>query len=154
MLNASNIKKPKDILIELKSDIETIVKNLMIQKGVNKNSNIIDSIEFIDTENGISMLANDYYQYLSTGRKPKARKVPIEDLITWIKKYNIGSGNLNQIAFKIQRSIFLNGIKGKNYIDIINNSVADYSSEELAEILSNIIADQLVEAFKPLTKNN
>lgn len=141
-----------DILKQLISDLTLLTKRTMIENGVEEKSDLIKSIEFIPSSSGLQLLANDYYQYVSTGRKPKARKVPIEDLIEWVKKYSIGSGNVNQTAWAIQQSIYKRGIIGKGYENPVEEGVADMSSEQLAEVLSEVIADEMVIAFDPLTK--
>ncbi len=142
------IKPSKDLLLDFKNDLELIVQRIMVQKGIKENSNILDSIEFIKSDNGISMLANDYYLYVSEGRKPQARKIPIQDLIDWVKRYKIGSGDVNKTAYAIQQSIYINGIRGKKFIDLVANSVGDYSAEQLSELLSELIAEQFGEAFE------
>ncbi len=144
--------KPVELLQEFIVDLDLLAQQILIQSGVDKNSNLVNSIEFKSKANGLEMLAADYYLFVSTGRKPRARKVPINDLITWIKSKGIASSNVNNIAWAIQTSIFKNGIKGKNYITRLEDTVADSSSELLATALSEAIADDLVEAFEPLTK--
>lgn len=140
----------KDILANMVSDLTLLAQRTMIENGVESNSDLVKSVEFIPSTSGLQLLANDYYEYVSTGRKPKARKVPIEDLIAWVKKYGIGN---NSTAWAIQQSIYINGIKGKAFADPIENTVADMSSEQLAELLSEVIADEMVVAFNPLTKS-
>lgn len=147
------MQQTKDILANMVSDLTLLTRRTMIENGVESDSDLVKSVEFIPSDSGLQLLANDYYEYVSTGRKPKARKVPIEDLIPWIKKYNIGSGNINSLAWAIQKGIYENGIKGKNYADPVENTVADMSSEQLAEVLSEVIADEMVDALSPLTKN-
>lgn len=124
----------------------------MIENGVESNSDLVKSVEFIQTNSGLQLLANDYYQYVSTGRRPRARKVPIEDLIPWIKKYNVGSGNINSIAWAIQQSIYKKGLKGKSFSDPVEQNVADLSADMLADELATVIADEMVAAFDPITK--
>lgn len=142
----------KILFEQFKADLNALVAKILIENGIEKNADLISSIDFIPNDSGMSMLANDYYQYVSTGRKPKARKVPIDDLIAWVKKYKIGSGNVNNTAWAIQQSIYRNGIKGKNYLEKVDESVADLSSEKLAEFLSVVIADDMVAVFDPLIK--
>lgn len=144
--------KPNEILSQLIDDLVLLTQRTMIENGVEANSDLVKTIEFIPSNSGLQLVANDYYEYVSTGRRPKARKVPIEDLIPWIKKYGIGSGDINALAWRIQQGIYKNGIKGKSYTSPVAENVAELSSEELAEVLSNVIVDEMVEAFEPLTK--
>lgn len=138
----------KDILNQLTVDLQLLATRTMIQSGVEQNSDLVKSVQFIPSSSGLQLLANDYYTYVSTGRRPRARYVPIEDLIAWVKKYKIGSGNVNGIAWAIRQAIFKNGIRGKNYSTTVEENIADLSSEELAETLSEMIADEMVAAFE------
>lgn len=142
----------KNILPQFIEDMVLLTRRTMIENGVEEQSDLIKSVEYIPTNSGMQLLANDYYEYVSTGRRPKARKVPIEDLIVWIKKYGIAAGDINSIAWAIQKSIYENGIKGKSFINPVENTVADFSSEKLAEALSEVIADEMVMAFEPISK--
>lgn len=142
----------KNILPQFIDDMVLLTRRIMIENGVEANSDLIKSVEYIPTSSGMQLLANDYYEYVSTGRRPKARKVPIEDLIVWIKKYGIAAGDINGIAWAIQKSIYENGIKGKSFINPVEDTVADFSSEKLADALSEMIADEMVAAFDPITK--
>jgi hypothetical protein len=146
------MKKPVDIFKQFEKDLVVLVQQTMIEQGVPKKSDLVKSVEFVSEDNGLRMYAFDYYEWLSTGRKPRARKIPIEALISWIKKYRIASGrSVNSVAWAIQQSIYRNGIKGRAFATPVENLVADFSSEEFAEILSEVIADEMVLAFEPLT---
>lgn len=76
----------------------------------------------------LTILMADYGVYLDRGRRPGARKVPLEALIRWIKEKRIGVGrtsrgrftartvSVNQLAYIIRESIYRKGIRGRNYI--------------------------------------
>lgn len=74
---------------------------------------------------GLKLSYNDYAEYLDRGRRPGAKKVPIQALIKFIKIRNLQSKikgrkgrftNINQIAFMIQNSIYRKGIKGRKFL--------------------------------------
>lgn len=146
------MKTTKELMKDLITDLTLLAQRTMIENGLEANSDLVKSVAFIEKDNGLQLVANDYYTYVSTGRRPKARKVPVEDLIIWIKSKGIGAGNINGLAFAIQQSIYKNGIRGKGFENPVENNVADMASEELAEVLSEVIADEMVMAFQPLTK--
>lgn len=138
---------------DFKKKLEAVVARVLIENGVKQNSDIIKSIEFTEenSRDSMYMYVNDYYQHISKGRKPRAKKIPIHALITWIKKNNItprGRTSVNQLAFLIQRSIYLNGLKGKNFINIVEKSVTDIVEIEVADYLADFVTDSLHTAFK------
>lgn len=129
------------------SDLIAAVKAILLANGVKKESNLIKSIDVTPNQDGLTLLALDYYTYLSTGRRPKANKVPIESLIAWIKQYNVGGGNVNSLAFAIQQSIYKRGIKGKGYSESVTNNITELTADQLAKALAQIIADDMAIAF-------
>jgi len=108
---------------------------------------LIKSIEWQYKNEMFVLIANDYFEYVSTGRRPRARKVPVEDIIKWMKKKGIAprGGNYNQAAFAIVDSIYKNGIKAKNYINPVIEVTTELTSNELATELSEAIATQIAE---------
>lgn len=145
----------KTILNAIKDDVLDAAKAVMINKGVPKRSDLIKSMDFEVRDNNLVLVANDYYLWLSTGRKRGARKVPIAALLSWIKDYRIKgrsrtSGRFitnNQLAFAIQTSIYKNGIKGRKYADKVDEITTEILAEQLAEQLSIGIADGIANAF-------
>jgi len=116
-------------------------------KGL-KGSDLVKSIEweYNKKDGAFTLLALDYYQYVSSGRRARARKVPIEDLLKWIKDKGIptfGKGAVGT-AYAIQQSIYKRGIKAKSYEDPVIETAQDLTSETMAEDLSNYIVDDLV----------
>lgn len=103
----------------------------------------------------MSIAALDYLQWLDTGRRPGAKKIPIAALLLFIKQRGIGqvrgkggrfgarTDSANSLAFAIQTAIFKNGIKGRHVIapafalgqeltDIyLNNQLLDGMTREL-----------------------
>ena len=131
-------------------ELTKAVKIVMVKRGIETNSNLIKSVDWEWKNNAFVMLANDYFTYASEGRRPRARKVPIDDLLPWIKKYRIRprkGQTINELAFAIQTSIYKNGIKKKGYLDPVEVVSVDLISEGTAEGLSEIIAENIAKAI-------
>lgn len=131
------------------------VKNSDLQKSfnykLNQTRNGKGQFSGFVQGSGIEILANYYADYLDRGRKPRARKIPINILITWVKKKKLQFRNKkngkfisqNSTAFIIQNSIYKKGIKGRNFIQpaitageqkmelYLDNDVLDILTEDL-----------------------
>lgn len=132
---------------ELIKEIIAASKKILVNKGL-KDSDVINSLEWEYRENVFVLLAYDYLQFIDTGRRPRARKVPVLELVKWLKKMNIKpryKQTYNSIAFAIQNSIYKTGIKGRQVIDPIMNVTLDILSEYIAEDLSESIADEIAD---------
>lgn len=133
------------------TQLEKVVQEVLVKNGVKSNSELIDSIEWkLSGKDQLEMVVSDYYQYVSTGRKPRTRKIPAESLIRFIKKNNITFPNrsVSQIAFAMQRSIYLNGIKGKHFVEQVEDTSTDYVEFKVADSLEDQIADALQQSFQ------
>ena len=138
-----------DVTQELLKEITAGVKIVMATYKLG-GSDVSASVEWQYRENIFVLIANDYFRYIDSGRKPKARKVPVEALIKWIKKKNITprkGQSVNSLAFAIQQSIYKVGIKARKFIDPVIGLTIETLSEELAVSLSvqiaNAIADDM-----------
>jgi hypothetical protein len=92
------------------------------------------------------MIANDYFKWVDTGRKPQAKMVPIEPLIKWIRKKGIRPGfgqTINNLAWAIRVSIYKVGITPKPMTQQIIGQSIEFLSEELAVDLSVKLADEI-----------
>jgi len=135
-----------DVTKELLNEILEATKILMLEYKGLQRSDLVNSLEWKYEDNQFVLIANDYFQYVDTGRKPRARKVPIEALIKWIKRKNIVPSNgqsINNLAYAIQTAIFRTGIVAKPYTQRIIGVTIDLLSEELATQLSVLIADEI-----------
>jgi len=143
-----------EVINGLLDELKKITLMTLNKSGVKENSNLSKSIEYVSNADGIQMLAASYYPYVSAGRKANIKRVPIQYLITWIKQYGIrprSGQSINQLAYAIQTSIYKRGIKAKSFEEKVEVGVADYTAIALADELSELIADDLVETFAPLT---
>jgi len=114
------------------------------------NSDLIDSIEWRYQNDSFVLIANDYLKYIDSGRRPLARKVPVEELIKWLRKKNIRpqyGQTINSIAYALQNSIYKSGIRAKKVLDPIINQTLDTLSEYIAEDLSWQIADEIADTM-------
>lgn len=129
-------------------ELLTATKQIMLMYSSLNNSDLVKSLEWQYKDNLFILLAFDYFKYVDTGRKPRARKVPIQALIKWMQKKGIrptGKQTFTQVAFAIQTAIFKAGIRPKPYTQLIIGSTIEYLSEELAVNLSVQIADAISE---------
>jgi len=124
------------LLKEFETTLTQTIRNILIQKGLDKSSDLVKSVDIGYQQNMFQILANDYYQAVSNGRRPRARKIPVQDLINWIKEKKISyRGDINSAAFAIQQAIYRNGIKGKLY----QEQVIGFSTTLLSEIEAEYI---------------
>jgi hypothetical protein len=141
------------ILNELSKELEPLIKAILEQHGVKQNSDLINSITpEVQDDKTLNFLMNDYYQYVSTGRVAGARKIPIEYLIEFIKKNNIfpkPKQTINQLAFAIMTSIYEMGIRGKNYVDTVMQTLAEYSQKSVADDYTEQVADEITIELTP-----
>jgi hypothetical protein len=145
-------KKTYEVMLDdLLVDLQKVTVATIVQSGVDKNSNLTKSIKYVTVKNGVNMVANYYYPYVSSGRKSGIKKVPIKALIEYIKRYNIPlrpGQTLNQLAFALQQHIFKAGIKSKNFDDKVVNAAGEITQMAVADELAVAIADELVDMFE------
>lgn len=108
-----------------------------------------DSIEAI-VSNGDTVTAYmiEYGQWVVSGRRKFARKVPIAALLGWIKTKGIvprpingRAMSVNSLAFAIQNAIYKNGIKGR---DFVTPAVGD----DFLALAEDLIIEALTEEFE------
>ena len=144
------MRKTIDIMEEFEKELKIAIKKILIQRGIEKKSHLIKSVkvEYDDKENIFEIIANDYFGYVSAGRKRHAKKVPINDLISWIKQYHISSTkSVNSTAYAIQTAIYKHGIKGKKFVNPIMDYSADYIAENGADEIAKNAAKEIADAI-------
>jgi len=139
------------LLKAVETDLTQAIRNILKSQGVDGDSDLIKSVGVTYNQDLFQILANDYYWYVSTGRKPHTKKVPISALIQWIKDKNISyTGSINSAAFAIQESIYKSGIRGLLFKD----AVVDFSVKALSSITPETLAEMVVvEIVKEFTKS-
>lgn len=133
---------------EFQKELTIAAQQILIKKGVDRNSDLVKTIEYEYKDDMFVLIANDYYVWVSTGRKRNVRKVPINDLIKWIKDKRIPiRGSINSTAYSIQNAIYKNGIKAKKFqdpvVEVSSDMLAEYSAEELSELIVNELVDAI-----------
>ena len=134
-----------DISAELIKEMTAATKKVVEYNKLG-DSSLNDSIEWIFKDDVFFLVANDYMKYVERGKKPRARKVPIEPLIKWIKKKQIkprDGQTINSLAYAIQNGIYKSGIKAKQMFDPIINYSLDVLSEYISESLSISVAEEI-----------
>ena len=111
--------KEKDIE-ELGQFIINELGKELIKQNHRATGKLISSLDFRVTRSPQStdllIEMNDYGEWVNTGRRAGAKKVPIAALVQWIKDKGIASNNKRVvgIAFAIQKKIEKEGIPTRN----------------------------------------
>lgn len=105
------------------------------------------------TTDGLQFNLPEYAQYLEAGRKAGGKKVPIQVLVKWLKRYRVISrskktGRFTKVseksiistAFAIQRAIWKNGKKPRKAIESTLKFAEDIIEESLNVIAEDIIS--------------
>jgi len=132
------------------NDLKKATIAIMEKRGIKKSSDLVKSVEWQEKDDVMTLIANDYFEWQSTGRRSGIMPPP-QDLIPWMKKNGIsatGNMTMNQLAFAIAVGIKKNGIKAKKYITPIVDVSTDIIAEEVSEELSEVIVDELVDILE------
>jgi hypothetical protein len=130
------------IIDELVKELKTIITTAWIQAGVDPNSNLINSIKPVATKNGVDVYAADYAKFVDSGRAKFTKKIPISQLILWVKKKGITPSrgySLNDLAWAVQYNVYLYGIRGKN----IFKKSQDAINKSLEPIIERLILNEI-----------
>ena len=84
-----------DTMIELAEQLYADTRALLVSKGIKETSAVLKSVEIQADQNVIDFLANDYLEYLSSGRKKGGKRVPIKYLLDFIRKNGITARGKN-----------------------------------------------------------
>jgi len=134
---------------ELIKEIISATKQVMTYYKLG-NTELIESVEWVFKDDQFILIANDYFRWVNSGKRPMARKVPVEVLLKWMRRKGIKptrGQTYNSMAFALQNSIYKSGIKARNIVDPIINVTLDILAEYIAEDLSVSIADELAETM-------
>lgn len=126
----------------LESDVGINTKvgtNTLAESRLKSEAAIKSHIPFIYLD------VNDYIQYIESGRRPKARKVPIDALREWARRKSIPSDN--NTLYAIQQAIYRDGIKGRNITTAFYDVLDRKWDEEIADKLFQAITISLDNYF-------
>ena len=102
--------------------------------GMKASGAWIQSLETKITQSKASILAEDYTQYLVSGRPPSDKFPPIDEIKKWIKAKSIQSDiPINSLAFLIARKIRNQGTKYfiQGGTDLIDAVITDARIQDL-----------------------
>ena len=143
------------------AELSSIIKEFIIaeaQKGGRNNfrkdgkSGFIQSTQVEFTTDGVKIDLPEQAQYLENGRKPFTKKVPIQALIAWLKRYRIlgraksgkyqkaSQGSITSTAWAIQQSIYKNGIKARPFI----KASLDFAEDVVAQVIDEVMIPEIV----------
>lgn len=96
-----------------------------------------------NTPNEYLLFYNDYLEYIESGRKPFARKVPVQALIQWARRKGINDDS--STIYAIRESIYKYGIKARpllihfeRELDVLfDKDIFDKLFDNLTKILDN-----------------
>jgi len=142
-----------DTMIELAEQLYADTRALLVSKGIKETSAVLKSVEIQADQNAIDFLANDYLEYLSSGRKKGGRRVPIKYLLEFIRKNGIVGRNkkgkivsANSLAFAMQYNIWRNGIKAKNFMDALAAMFAATGEQKISTDVEESLLTMLDDA--------
>ena len=133
--------------------VELFKQVLMSEHSINEKSNTtLEHTHLFEDANVVNsgdyvfdLLYNDYLQYIESGRKPFAKKVPIQALDQWALE-KIGD-NSNSTLFAIQNSIYYTGIKARPILIYLEQELDRAWDETWSDDLYGGITDILDEYF-------
>lgn len=93
----------------------------------------------------IDLLIPSYYYDIEAGTPPKSQKVPILNIVNWLKK--IGENATNNAVYAIQTAIYNNGVQAKK--GFVSNPINNASDPSL-EIMSINLSEYLEQKIKAI----
>jgi len=137
----------KDLIESVIKQLDISTKIILAQHKL-AGSDMQKSIQWKFNNNAFELWALQYFDWVDKGRRPRIKRIPVEQIIKWMKKENIRpyrGQTYNQAAFHITNAIYKVGIKSRNYKNKIMEDSQEIISEMLAEELSIAIADELAD---------
>lgn len=111
-----------------------------------KDSRLHDEVSVNIRDNIFVFQYNDYLQYVESGRRPFAKKVPIDALKDWAKRKGIPTDN--KVLYAIQNSIFVYGIKARPIFPTFENELDNLWENDWSNKIINLIYQELDKYFK------
>lgn len=146
-------KEVNDLMIQIGIELADIVAYSITVAAVSRDksrndlsqSNLVRSVGYVITEQGIEIIANSYWTAIEYGQRA-GTSVPFEAIYEWARRYNIRprSGNLNDMVWAIKASIFRRGTKSRPFI----NDALDRANKIINPFLDTWTNDQIGNAFE------
>lgn len=163
---SGGVLAPQDIGEELEA-LALLVKKYMIataqtgrQHKLLDKGGFAESIKVEATYDGFSIGVSEHAQYMDSGRKPGAKRVPIQALISWIKRYKVGlrdkktgkfkkrTMTINAMAFAIQSAIYKKGIKPRPFIE----ASLEYAEELMKTFIDKTLIPEILTSVEFILK--
>lgn len=132
---------------QLIADITALSANL-------KDSRLVASVDSTVKTTGadtfVSVVANDYYKFIDSGRRAGATPPPYAAILDWILRKKIGRGDIspNRLAWAIRAAIAKNGIRPRPYLKTYQKNL----EAELEKTFANALELTLIDNFKKMKK--
>jgi hypothetical protein len=98
-------------------------------------------------------MAEDYFQWVQSGRKPGAKGVPIDSIEQWIRDRKLKGRDKKgkfiknrNFAFAIQKNIKKFGIRPSNFLDVAVDKLQD--NQEILDIIGNATFEELLNTIE------
>lgn len=134
------MKDIMDIVQRLANQIKAIIIANLKEYGLG-NSKIAKTLSVEEQGSLITVMAEDYMDYVNTGRRPGTYPPP-EAIAQWCAENSLPTDN--STVFLISRSIFNNGIQPRPFADDALEEIDDIW-DEWAEKIFEAISDNIEE---------
>lgn len=138
---------------QITREIMIVWRQLMTSDyAINVKSNTTLEFTRLDTQAKVeesdftfNLFYNYYLEYIESGRKPKARKVPIRPLLDWMKR-NFISDDV-RVAYAIRESIYQKGIPARPLLEPFGDMLDERFENKIYEYIFETITEKLDKYF-------
>lgn len=142
-----------ELATKIAKELMIVWRQLMASEyAINVKSNTTLEFSNLDNEAKIkkddwtfSLFYNDYLEYVESGRKPRARKVPVRPLIDWMKQKGIS--NDVRVAYAIRESIYQLGIPARPLLEPFSAMLDERFEQKIYDEIFNTIITNLDNFF-------
>lgn len=138
------------------------IKAEFVAQGHSNTGKLEDSLTWKLEGNKINIYGVDYAKWVESGREKKAKRIPIDALITWVEQRGIASGDkeVKNVAFAIQNAIFQHGSPTPNSLspeftsngrrDKFITYAIDENSKAIFDKISDVMGSMIVGQFEDM----
>lgn len=130
-------KKICDEVLTLFNDVMKKVLNTSKEEAKTKDMN---------DDGVITLLYNDYLDYVQSGRRAFTNKVPFHALVKWAKEKHIASDT--GTIWAIRESIYKTGIKARDIFGKIDKAMDNIWANKLSDEVFEIITNEIDKIFE------
>lgn len=131
-------------LFKLILDDKRFGNNTKINMNTLKDSNLQKEARVDYKDNIFILYYNDYLEWIESGRKKKARKVPVKALVEWAIERRIDTDN--ETIYAIREAIYRDGIPPRPILSPFSDEL-DKQWEEWSEKIFEAISERLITYF-------